>query len=394
MLPVEPISILILGPMQPAKGEQLAPEPYTEVLANLVSEIVAPIQIERALDREHFRVDDPSRRKANLIITDIFERIEHDDLVVIDLTDFRPNVIYELGLLHCLGIPHISVSRKRRELFYLQGSICIFQLDLSGGFDPTKRGHLELQRRIREFLEASAGNHDGRDLVKFAENRISEFFEKVPVVDLSVPTGLAAGYWLNAIRRFFDSGGYMTAPRRLTWDKPPHPAQADLEYDIEHFIAVIPPSLVADTPPGRTPDRALNDQDLLQDELTSLRLSLFNGILPTDGKRPFPAKFLARSTDGGAAKLAVVDIPTTLYALEKAPRILRIAGETLSGRRGSDIDPLRRRRVREMLRRFEMMMEFYIAKESNPWLKSRFHLVQLPELRAKLETLGYLPGPT
>jgi len=60
------------------------------------------------------RADD--ERKAGIITTQIIVKLEEADLIVADLSDHNPNVLYELGVAHTLGKPVIPMIRADQDL--------------------------------------------------------------------------------------------------------------------------------------------------------------------------------------------------------------------------------------------------------------------------------------
>ncbi len=57
-----------------------------------------------------------SRLDQRNILKDIVLGIASADLVVADLTSLNPNVFYELGLAHALGIPTVLVTQNLDEI--------------------------------------------------------------------------------------------------------------------------------------------------------------------------------------------------------------------------------------------------------------------------------------
>ena len=70
------------------------------------------------------RADDPHK---DLIMMDIIQQMFEADLVVADLTDWNPNVFYELGIRHCAQRPAIHLIKTGQSSpFDLGGNKAIF----------------------------------------------------------------------------------------------------------------------------------------------------------------------------------------------------------------------------------------------------------------------------
>jgi nucleoside 2-deoxyribosyltransferase len=73
--------------------------------------------IKAPLERAGYEVERAdSRLDQRSILQNIFRGIEAADLIVADLTGSNPNVFYELGVAHALGIPTILLTQNLEEL--------------------------------------------------------------------------------------------------------------------------------------------------------------------------------------------------------------------------------------------------------------------------------------
>lgn len=390
--------VLVLGPM-PKPGSEDEAKFGVVALARLVRTIGAAIAASDLAGGGATvgDIDQPREYESNRPAPDIIRRIEAADLVVIDLTGSRPAVIYELGIVHALGVPHMLLTTDRDQSgFYLRESNIIRCPQFYGEFDQTRDGHAKLFDRLREFLsldDRDLYHSDSRKtyedrLAKFCDNPITQHFS-LPLVEISVPTGLAAGYWRNFVQRFFRDGGYIGDPQPVKWSpRASPPAQGDGSFRIRRFITILPPSLTLDMPPASDDSvaHARDGKDLavIAAELDRLGLCLFDGTLPPDNMRTTGAKFLGRKTEGAPWRLIepaiVVDVPTTLYVLEDAPRFTV-----------EDRPPVRQRRLDEMIVRFENRVRAHIQKSGNTE-QHRFALVRLGQLPDLLRELGVLAG--
>jgi len=230
-----PITILVLGPMKPLEHGGLETSPRTEVLAKLLRTIVAGAG-------SSVEVKCPDENAFADIIPGILTMIESADLVVLDLTGNSAGTMYELGLVHALGLPFICLTSDDIRPFYARVSFCITRFDLAAVHDASRSGHQALAVRIGQFLGALQGPPEGSaPLADFATNAVSAFFDGLPIVDISAPAGLAAGYWRNAVRRFVGHAGYFDPPDRTVTLKISGEA-IDQPLKLAHFVAVKPAS--------------------------------------------------------------------------------------------------------------------------------------------------------
>ena len=89
------------------------------------------------------RADDPD---VDLIMPDIIKQMFEADLVIADLTDYNPNVFYELGIRHCAQRPAIHLIRTGQSPpFDLGGNKAIFVDDKHL---TVKNAISDIQRRI------------------------------------------------------------------------------------------------------------------------------------------------------------------------------------------------------------------------------------------------------
>lgn len=220
------------------------------------------------------------------IIDRVLRGLDTSDLAVFNLNakvsnPDRANVLYELGLVHALGVPSLLVLLQDSTApFYTEGLAQTRVAD----FEPaTLRAALrpELLRFIRDGAS-------GRDYVN---DRVSLFYG-MPVVDISAAVGLATGYYFNFLSRLIDERGLL----------------AFYPDAVRHVVYVRPSSL-------RTTYQA--DKQRLRDGLSAAGLDLETtkdlDEPPTDQKGPVWFDHV------GAV---VVDLPRTIYPLVRSPRLL------------------------------------------------------------------------
>lgn len=98
--------------------------------------------------------------ESGTITKQILKEIYEDDLVVADLTDNDPNVMYELAIRHCLGKPTIMIAEKGTSL---PSSIII---DRTIFYCNDAQGVLDLREELKkvaadiDFADVSSPIHE------------------------------------------------------------------------------------------------------------------------------------------------------------------------------------------------------------------------------------------
>jgi len=139
-------------------------------------------------------------------------------------------VIYELGLVHALGLPYVLVSNENSELlFYLRGFRTI--LLPAENYPDEERLIDHLREDLLALLEPTNKND-------YAANPISDHYHKAAVVDISATTGLATGYYHNFLYRMLAAPNYLNHyaerfDRIVTLV--PNSLQSDFETDLGEF---------------------------------------------------------------------------------------------------------------------------------------------------------------
>jgi hypothetical protein len=102
------------------------------------------------------------------IVENVFRNLQSADVVLADLTDFNPNVIYELAFRQCLHDSTIMIIEKEREFpFYFKNySIITYSKDSYTDADEFKE---KLQHRLLELTHSPTDPSD---------NPISDYFRK------------------------------------------------------------------------------------------------------------------------------------------------------------------------------------------------------------------------
>jgi hypothetical protein len=261
---------------------------------------------------------------------------------------------------------------------------CITNFENIEPFDPQYAPHRQLRVRIREFLRSVRDSHG--DPNSFATNPVTDYFRGLPVVDISAPAGLAAGYWMNAVRRFVRLGGYFDREHLVTFSLP-NKTESQQNLRIRHFVAVEPVETLAET--------ESNDRRRLEATLADHGYGMRKGVIPyvdEQDLRPFAGNFLGRVGPDGSFELVqpaiVIDMPTTLYALQYSPRVIRIGDNPLGVPEDRTVlARLRRRRYYEMLDRFYRIMRYLMDRSDARGRDDRVHFVKLAGLPDLLNRL-------
>ena len=369
-----PTTILVLGPMRPV-GEGAEMSPRTATLASLLRSILSA----RGVAEDEAHVAFPDENTFSDIIPGILTMIESADLVVLDLTGDSAGTMYELGLIHALGMPFVLLTSDAARPFYIRVSQCITRFELTPDFDARRSGHDALASRIGQFLDLMRDSPvGGGRLEDFATNAVSAFFDGLPIVDIAAPAGLAAGYWRNAVRRFVGHAGYFDPPDRTFMLKIAGQT-VERPLKLAHFVAVKPPSGL---------DAAQNDDFVaLERALAAAGYAYVSGAIRQHydhDLRDFGVKVLCRVGTDGAVELIdpgiVIDLPTTLYALQHSPRIERIDRGAARGADDRVVQRLRRWRYEHMIQRFDVLMKHHLRNCDNKGHIDKVHFVDIAGL--------------
>lgn len=279
------LDIIVFGPMGDAAGSSTVQ--IQEALNGLLSEpdLAALLQQHRVLQHQ---VHVPDGQTEQEIVENLLNLLDTADLAVFDLTPKsanadRANVFYELGLVHALGIPAMLLVQKDSSIpFYARTSNQYRVPD----FQPKTLASV-LRTPLREFLDL-----DHRTTT-FTNDRVSKFYG-LPIVDISAAVGLATGYYDNFLYRLIKEGGFLAH----------HPNK------IRHILYVRPSSV------SSTYER---DRQLLMDRLSQEGLVLCTGetldLIADDEKGRIWFDHV---------KGIVLDIPRTIYPLQRSPRLLSL----------------------------------------------------------------------
>jgi hypothetical protein len=114
----------------------------------ILKHIIKPIVTE--LGYETIRADDIT--SPGIITTQIIEHIIKDSIVIADLTDHNPNVMYELSLRHAIGKPVVQLICENQPLpFDVSGNRTI-RLDHKD-LDSVEQAKTDLKKCIAEVIK-------------------------------------------------------------------------------------------------------------------------------------------------------------------------------------------------------------------------------------------------
>lgn len=267
------------------------------------------------------------------IVRGIMTRIDTADLVIINITPYNgingapsPNVFYELGLIHALGMPVICIAQEGTEIpFYARHN----RINNVKSFDIEDIKD-KLTQPLSNFLNPA-------DKTDFTDNRISQFYGGLPITDISAAIGLATGYYYNFVSRLLTNGGLISFNK----DK------------VKRLIIVRPEDVM---------NSYDEDKELLTHVLhkNGYQLELEKNLVipPGDEKGGIWIEHI----EG-----IVIDLPRTIYPLKISPRILslqdRIDNPINGNYTNSDRNIALRQLSQRLLDRVERAILYHTRKE-------------------------------
>ena len=375
------VTILVLGPMEQRDRGTTTAQARTTAIKNILVQIGADLAKEAEFSGIAVKAVAPEDRRPNVIIPGILGLIEHTDLVVIDMSGGRANVGYEAGIVHALGLPYVILTSDPRPPFYFQGAECICDFHFSDTYDSAQATHGDLWRRLRRFLSDPDAVND------YADNQLTQYYS-LPLVDVAGPSGLAAGYYRNGVRRFVRAGGFLDEPCDVTWTASFESKDGVETRHTERRTMTIS-HLIAVRPHGGLIDAHSVHSKRLDDALADLGFRLQFATIQKREKefhdmRDFGGQFLARVGKRGEPvdfvnPAIVVDTPTTLYALQFSPRVRKLYGSA-----GSAREERRKRLLDQMQAAFDRNLDYQLQQEMDQALNNRFRLIDLEDLPATL----------
>ena len=126
--------------------------PFAEDLTNIYQNIIKPTVESKSVGLVCRRADDYKTNKA--IIQDIWKAICEAQIIIADLTELNPNVMYELGIAHTVGKETILIYQRR-------GNDIEFPFDLAHirriEYENTAAGGKKLENDLKETIKSILG---------------------------------------------------------------------------------------------------------------------------------------------------------------------------------------------------------------------------------------------
>lgn len=353
------LDILILGTMK-ERSEVLS---SSAIIKQSVEQILAEPAAQQLLSLSHtssFKVHIPEGWEDQEIIKGIFSHIDITDLVVINLTPKEgadgppsPNVYYELGMIHSLGLPAIIISQKGTRLPFYASHLRNIRVNQFTVEEVTEA----LRNSIHCFLDLN-------DPTDFISNSITQFYDGLSLVDISAAVGLATGYYYNFVGRVLREGHFVTA----------YPDK------IKHLVIVRPTNVL---------ETYEQDKQRLIDTLSKAGypLELNDKLDP-----PF--------NDGRGLlwfdhyKDILIDLPRTIYPLKISPRLLAMQerlDKPTANTPNHQRDKLLWKTSEQLLDRIEKAIKYHVRKERESYRASHLHYTTISKLPALLQELGEMP---
>lgn len=283
------LDIVVLGPMDADNEQNSTTLVIKEAIEALLQE-ESPGKFLADTLTKTTQVHIPEHWQDGEIIKGILTRVDIADLVVVNLTPKNgpghppsPNVFYELGLVHALGLPVIAVAQTGTNIpFYASTNRAVILQNFT---------EEEIKNKLRAPLLTFLNPADFTD---FSDNRISQFYGGLPVIDISAAVGLATGYYYNFVGRLLTSGGIISHNK----DK------------VKRLIIVRPHNIMNSYDEEK--DRLL---EILNREGYTLQEERGLVIPPGDDK----GGIWVYHVNG-----IIIDLPRTIYPLKISPRLLSL----------------------------------------------------------------------
>lgn len=224
--------------------------------------------------------DDPSQGR---IMRQVIKRLDQADIVVADITGSNPNVFYELGIRHALGLPYVVVTEDNVVPFDIR-EYRFEKLDINS--------IIPARERIRPALEAA---HQQVVDDTLPGNPVTDYY-KAAMTEISPAPGLALGYYNNFIARVVRDVGEDDFDLEINQQNIPH----DIKQDIPLFV--VKPRTLADC-------EGVN----IRDALIKKKIVSEAKVVPHRAARGF--NLYAFKNDVNDGELALLDVPTTLTSV-------------------------------------------------------------------------------
>lgn len=175
------LSCFVIGPMRIDENGVN----HLERLNKLAKEIVKPV-----LSKWRYNVFVPGSEGTGTITNNIIMNLDHSELVVANVTGNNPNVMYEVGIRHCMGLPCILVTEDTVP-FDISGEL-YHKIDID-----------DVEGSREKLKEALEGAHDMIANEKLFSNPVTNYYQ-APLTEVSPAAGLALGYVYNFAQNVID----------------------------------------------------------------------------------------------------------------------------------------------------------------------------------------------
>ena len=147
-----------------------------QVLRHVIRPAVEPLNYEAAPANEI--------AESGIITNQVMQRILESDLVIADLTDWNPNVFYELAVRHAVLKPFVQIIAKGEKIpFDVAATRTVF-FDISS-LDGVSEARVEIRKQV-ENLERDPSNLQTPITIPFEYQRIRQNEDAVtsPLFDI------------------------------------------------------------------------------------------------------------------------------------------------------------------------------------------------------------------
>ena len=348
------LDVMVLGPMGAVTGRE---ESHCVTIKKALEKLLEKDEFTERLENcgySSFTVTAPEHLQGNRIANEVFRVLDKADIVVLDLSARAgtaapsPNVMYELALVHALGLPYVLMSSTPDPSpFYVSH-------DRVRRVDYTDHAAIiaTLQGPFAAYLDPDKSEN-------FADNVVSSYYDNAALIDISAAAGLAAGYYDNFVHRVLREGNGVLAR---------------LEGRFTKLLTVLPADLEI---------TAQQQMEKLQELVKSSGYVLESTELK-----------LAESDIRGIAVKHVgpllIDVPSTVYALRRSPRLRKhrkLPRDEYDEKVGNDaMNAAKRKAYQRLLRQFRQVLlyHFYDDTQNRGNSFECITLDQLPDRLAKL----------
>ncbi len=351
------LDIVVLGAMTAKSGKNSHCAAIKQALEKILNTETGQQQLTAAgVSSENKKIHIPQDWHDAEIINGVFARLDIADLVVVDLTpksgingEASPNVFYELGIVHSLGLPYILIARKGMQIPFYFKAIRTIRVPRFAVNTLVSALH----NPIIKFL-------DQDDRTNFSDNHITQFYQGLPVLDISAAVGLATGYFDNFVSRILRRGGFITT----------YPKQ------LKALIVIRPENIF---------NQYDEDKESLRNTLEQAELTLKEG-----------AKFDKPVIDDrgpawvDVVNKVIIDLPRTVYSLKNSPRLLAMQDRMrrdMAGQSNAEDEFRLQQTSKYLLDRIEQVLRYHVGRHPDEYRISGLHfssIRDLPSLISKI----------